>query len=200
MLFDFDGTLTRPGGLDFDALCKAIGCPPRAPILEFVDALPESARIEAAALLHRFEIAAAARAEPNHGAADCIARLAAMNIPTGILSRNTRAAVTRALQNFPAETARRLSPVIARDDGLPAKPDPAGVHHAAEQFGIPAEKILMVGDYIFDIAAGHAAGCVTAFLRNGADVPLMDPPPHLVLNALPEVADAVATHGGHRAG
>ena len=39
VLFDFDGTLTEPGTLDFAAIRREIGCPPGQPILEFIGGL-----------------------------------------------------------------------------------------------------------------------------------------------------------------
>jgi hydrogenase expression/formation protein HypE len=35
VLFDFDGTLTRPGALDFSVIKRAIGCRADTPVLEF---------------------------------------------------------------------------------------------------------------------------------------------------------------------
>ena len=40
VLFDFDGTLTEPGSLDFLLLKETMGCPPYSPILEFIEDLP----------------------------------------------------------------------------------------------------------------------------------------------------------------
>ena len=40
VLFDFDGTLTRPEALDFDAIKREIGCPLDDYVLEFIEALP----------------------------------------------------------------------------------------------------------------------------------------------------------------
>ena len=45
VLFDFDGTLTLPGSIDFAGIKKAIRCPGDAPILEFIECLPSAADI-----------------------------------------------------------------------------------------------------------------------------------------------------------
>ena len=39
VFFDFDGTLTSPGALDFQKIKLAIDCPAELPILEFIDSL-----------------------------------------------------------------------------------------------------------------------------------------------------------------
>ena len=36
VLFDFDGTLTQPGGLNFLAIKREIGCPEGTPILDYM--------------------------------------------------------------------------------------------------------------------------------------------------------------------
>jgi len=40
VLFDFDGTLTKPGALNFPRLKKTIGCPADVPVLEFIEDFP----------------------------------------------------------------------------------------------------------------------------------------------------------------
>ena len=45
VLFDFDGTLTQPGAIDFLAIKREIGCPKDTAILEYIDLQPlEKAR------------------------------------------------------------------------------------------------------------------------------------------------------------
>ena len=43
VLFDFDGTLTRPGSLDFQQLREELASPVGAPILEYIQGLPRFA-------------------------------------------------------------------------------------------------------------------------------------------------------------
>ncbi|MBC2710323.1 MAG: hypothetical protein HGJ94_04790 [Desulfosarcina sp.] len=43
VLFDFDGTLTRPGALDFSVIKRAIGCPDGIPVLEFMAGINDDA-------------------------------------------------------------------------------------------------------------------------------------------------------------
>ena len=65
VLFDFDGTLTRPGALNFEAIRKALGCPHGLPILEFIESLPDAAeQARLLAQLDRFETEAAAGSCP----------------------------------------------------------------------------------------------------------------------------------------
>ena len=69
VLFDFDGTLTRPGAIDFSRLRALLGCPPKLPILEYIDSLPDArAREQAHRALDGFELEAARASVPNDGA------------------------------------------------------------------------------------------------------------------------------------
>ena len=81
MLFDFDGTLTRPGALDFPAVKREVGCPPGSLVLEWIEALPAGAqREDALAALERFELAAAAASAPNADAERVLRSLRAQGL------------------------------------------------------------------------------------------------------------------------
>jgi len=168
VLFDFDGTLTRPGALDFPAVKREVGCPPDGLVLEWIEALPAGAQRDTAlAALERFELAAAAGSEPNAGAERVIRGLRAQGLKIGVLTRNGLPAVRRALARFRDLDAGDLDVIVTRDDGIPPKPTPDGVLHAAAAMGVPPEETLVVGDYVLDMEAGRAAGALTAYLTNG---------------------------------
>jgi len=167
VLLDFDGTLTRPDGLDFPAIKREVGCPPDRYVLEFIEALPPGRRRdEALAALERFELEGAARARPNAGAEEAVRRLRRHGLKLGVITRNGRPAVDRALENFDHLSAADFDVIITRDDPYPPKPAPDGVLGAAAAMGVDPACILVVGDFILDPLAGRAAGAVTAFLTN----------------------------------
>jgi len=166
-LFDFDGTLTQPGALDFDQIRAALGCPPGIPILEFIDGLAEpSAQAAARMILHQMELQAAAQSVPNHGAEDLIAFLREKQIKIGIVSRNSRKAIEVALKNFTRTLPHDFDVIISRDDCSQPKPKPDSILLAAQRLGINPAETVVVGDYFFDIEAGRAAGSPTVFLNN----------------------------------
>lgn len=167
VLFDFDGTLTRPGALDFGRIKTAVGCPSEIPVLEYVQGIGDPARRrEAFLLLEKFEMQGALASEPNEGAEEILAYLQERKIPIGILTRNTLKTVTRALENFEHTRISDFKLVVTRDDHLKPKPDPDGIIWAAEKMGVRPEDILMVGDFAFDMQAGERAGAWTVFLDN----------------------------------
>ncbi len=171
VLFDFDGTLTKPDALDFSVIREAISCPADMPILEFIESLPTAEQRDKAFFkLRAFELQAAAKSEPNPGSEELIPWLRSKKLRVGIISRNSLPSVERALQNFKTVGISDFDLIISRDDPIKPKPSPDGVLSAARQMGIEPENILLVGDFVFDIRAGKQAGAMTVFLDNDADI------------------------------
>ncbi len=167
VLFDFDGTLTRPGAIDFEAIREALRCPLDTYLLEFVAGLPQGEERERAQVtLERFELEGAARSEPNEGAEAVVQRLRQMNVPLGILTRNGRAAVERGLERCAHIGPADFDVIVTRDDDVLPKPAPDGIRLAARRLGVPVEHVLVVGDFRLDVQAGRNAGAVTVYLTN----------------------------------
>jgi hydrogenase expression/formation protein HypE len=172
VLFDFDGTLTAPDGLDFPAVKREVGCPPECYVLEFIEALPRGERRDRAfAALQRFELDGAARARPNAGAEEAVRALRRHGLKVGVITRNGRPAIDRALESFDHLTAADFDVIVTRDDPFAPKPAPDGVVAAARAMGADPSRVLVVGDFILDALAGRAAGAVTAYLTNGEAFP-----------------------------
>lgn len=162
VIFDFDGTLTRPGALDFKTFKKTLGCPFDRPVLEFIHALPDpDQRATALEALERFETAGAEASAPNLGAEDLVRRLKAMGVKLAILSRNSGRSIARAFDNFTAVGPGDFDLIVSRDDKVALKPSADGVHWAAAKMGLDATETMVVGDFIFDMEAGRRAGAVT---------------------------------------
>ena len=201
ILFDFDGTLTAPGSLDFNAIRQEIGCPAGQPILEFIRGLPSGPqRDRAREILDAHETAAAARSLPNEGAEELLRLLRARDIRTGILSRNSRASILRALENFTGTRPSDFSAIVSRDDPIEPKPSPEGIRAAARQMDVPAESLLVVGDFVFDIEAGYGAGAPTAYLTNGESGHVAHEQATFTIARLEELESIVRLHSALPAG
>jgi len=169
VLFDFDGTLTKPGALDFSSMKDTLECPDDISILEFIENFPEPEQREKAfARLEHFEQEAAGKSQPNTDAEELIHYLHAKGLMTGIITRNSLKSVECALQNFGNLGMSDFDLVISRDDAFPPKPAPDGILMAAEKLNADVREMLMVGDFIFDILAGQNAGAITVLLSNGS--------------------------------
>jgi HAD superfamily hydrolase (TIGR01509 family) len=172
VLFDFDGTLTHPDALDFPALRSAIGCAPGTLILEYIDSLPtEEERIARRNILADFEMAAARASVPNDGAEEMIRMLTSRGIGIGIITRNTRSSIMESLKNFRSVSEKDFRVIVTRETEGRPKPHPDGVLSAARQLGVAPRNMLVVGDFVFDIAAGKAAGAPTVLITNGRTAP-----------------------------
>jgi hydrogenase expression/formation protein HypE len=167
VLFDFDGTLTLPGLLDFPRIRAALGCPDNETILEFISRLADAEQREANRILEEFEMIAAQGARPNRRAKELLELLKSKQIPFGIITRNRHSMVLRSLENFTGIKAEDFAVILTRDDSYAPKPDPEGIRVAAEKMGVPVEEVLVVGDFRYDIQAGERAGAITALLTNG---------------------------------
>jgi hydrogenase expression/formation protein HypE len=192
VIFDFDGTLTEPGALDFGALHKAVGCPREIGLLEFLAQLtdPEARAVKEAILLEA-EVEAAERCRPNEGAAELVAFLRENQVPMAIITRNSRLAVDVAFEHMPEIDEDWFGAVLTRDLPVNPKPFPDGVRLAAELLGVAEGKLLMVGDHDFDIEAGRRAGTMTMYLRNTPRVEDGPPGADFIVESLAEARQII---------
>jgi len=197
ILFDLDGTLTRPGALDFPSIKREMNCPVDQPILEYLETRSREHRIRLLKILERHEKQAADASLPNVGAERCLSTLKQKGFLLGILTRNSLSSVCGVLEKFQAVSIMDFSAIVTRHDSLP-KPHPDGVYKAAHQMGVSASELIMVGDFRFDILAGNAAGAYTVLLVNGNDPSLLpgDPEPDLTVETLEDMLDLLNLNHG----
>ena len=190
VLFDFDGTLTQPGAIDFLAIKEEIGCPHDLAILEYIKLQTPEDRVVLTGILEGHEAEAARLSIPNQGAEACLSTLRGRGIPIGIITRNSLKSVVSALRQFDGIESDDFDVVIAREAALP-KPSPEGVFKAAAGMGCLAEELMVVGDFRFDVIAGKRAGAGTILLTNGGVSAMApgDPAPDYICRYLDEVAE-----------
>jgi hydrogenase expression/formation protein HypE len=195
VLFDFDGTLTEPGSLDFSVIRDAVGCPKGRPVLEFINSMASPAeRAGAFKILDAFEAEAARRSRPNAGAEEVLEFLRARGMKVGIISRNSLVSIRTALDNFGRIRSLDFAIILSRDDPFDPKPSPEGILAAAGIMGVPVAQVLVVGDFVFDIEAGHKAGALTAFLTNRSSSHPSAYPSDFTLEHLAELKDIVSLY------
>lgn len=164
VIFDLDGTLTRPI-LDFNLIRREIGLP-AGPVLEGIAALPEERKPAAHAILERHERWAAEQAELHDGAQSVVAELRRRGMPVAILTRNARRWVDVLLDRFNLV----VDAIHTRDDGV-VKPAADGVLRLCTTLRIDPAGSWMVGDYLFDLQCGRAAGAATVLMIGDAPLP-----------------------------
>jgi HAD superfamily hydrolase (TIGR01549 family) len=164
VIFDMDGTLTRPF-LDFRRIREEIGLP--EPLLETMLALPLGPeRNRAFSILERHEDDAAERSELSDGARGVLDFLRARGKRAALVTRNSQKSAARVLEKH----ALAFDMVVTREDA-PVKPRPEPLQLICDRLGVPPAEALMVGDYKYDVIAGRAAGLRTALLLLGDKLP-----------------------------
>ena len=188
VLFDFDGTLTLPGALDFPAIKKALRCPLDQPILEFLDTQPLDLRAKLEKILEEEEDRAAEICFPNRGAEKCLSVLKSRQIPIGILTRSRLNPIRKALQRFKGVTIDDFDAIVTREMSLP-KPHPEGVVRVSAEMGVSPEELLVVGDFSFDVISAKRAGAVAVLLTNGGESTMApdDPQPDYTISCLEDL-------------
>jgi HAD superfamily hydrolase (TIGR01509 family) len=166
-VFDLDGTLTLPVH-DFAVIRSELGVPPEADILDFLDALPPAEAALRHARLHEIELELTARTAVAPGAERLLESLAGRGARLGILTRNSREIALVTLSHLGLRDYFEDSAIIGRNEALP-KPEPDGIRKLAAKWGAEPSAAVMVGDYLFDLQAGRAAGAATVHVdRTGA--------------------------------
>jgi len=166
VLFDFDGTLTKPGALDWSLIKNEIGCPLDQPALEFIQSLPLNTQKTALKKLDDFEYSGAINSEPNDMVEEIVLRFSSQGIPLAIITRNSHKCIKLAFNNFKKIKISDFEFIISRDDPVHPKPSPEGVLLAAKKFGLDPQELMVVGDFVADIQAGNAAGATTVYLNS----------------------------------
>src|SRR5690625_327756 len=154
VVFDLDDTLVA-SGLDFVAIRKAVGGPVEMGIIEYIDTLTGAARERAEATLRAAEWQGAKQATWMPHAATLVGELGSRGLPQAILTRNAR----DISQAMISRLAIPIETLVAREDCQP-KPNPEGLLMIAEQWQIPPQHMVYIGDHSYDIEAALAANMV----------------------------------------
>lgn len=161
-IFDMDGTLTVAVH-DFDQIRDTLGLPPGKPILESIAELePEHAK-RVNAELDALELEIAYQSTAQEGAVELLEQLSDSGKKMGILTRNGRQIADATLAAAGIDQFFTAIDIVSRDCCTP-KPEPDGVHLLLDRWQASAGDSVMVGDYLFDLQAGHNAGTSTVHM------------------------------------
>ena len=163
-IFDLDGTLVN-SKLDFDAMRQEMGLGPDESILESIEQMDKVEAHRCRSILQQHELRGANNATPMPGVHEFLDYLDNMNIQRAIVTRNARNMAMQMLH----KCQLKFDTLIAREDG-PTKPNPWAINHICESWGVQPHRVVMVGDFRFDIEAGRRAGTKTVFFTQGSNV------------------------------
>ncbi|RWQ93196.1 putative HAD superfamily hydrolase [Paecilomyces variotii] len=204
IVFDVDGTLCLPQHYMFGEMRAALGIDKSVDILEHIRGLPTlKDRMKAVSKVQEIEREAMLKQQPQPGLVQLMDYIESRGMRRALCTRNFEAPVTHLLQTHLPKHV--FLPIITRDtpDLLP-KPDPAGILHIAREWGLDnrADNLIMVGDSIDDMTAGHTAGAATVLLLNDRNTHLKDHEhTDLCIERLDDLVD-ILENGfvGHRGG
>jgi len=168
-IFDMDGTLTRAVH-DFEAIRQELELPVGKPILESLANLPADEAVAKRKHLENIEQRLALQAQPQPGVHELLTGLQNRNAAIGVLTRNTE---QRAYETLTASGLLDFfdpGHILGRDSCAP-KPEPDGIHTLLGKWQIQPQDAVMVGDYVFDLMAGRAAGTATVHLDPSGKFP-----------------------------
>lgn len=112
-----------------------------------------------------------------------------MGLPKTICTRNFPIPVNHLLTNF--LDGHEFGPLITREF-KPPKPSPDGILHIAQNWGIDPKYLIMVGDSVDDMLAGHRAGAATVLLQSDVNGHLNDTTEtDVVIHRLDELVDMI---------
>jgi phosphoglycolate phosphatase-like HAD superfamily hydrolase len=151
---------------DFEALRRELDLPSGQPILEAIASLPPEQASERTRRLDELELEIAARATAREGAHDLLSWLGESGARLGILTRNSRDNALATLAAAGLSTFFDADEIVGRDEAAP-KPSPDGIHFFLARWRMLGREAVMVGNYLFDMQAGRAAGAATVLIDEG---------------------------------
>ncbi|MCU0879572.1 MAG: HAD family hydrolase [Pirellulaceae bacterium] len=182
LIFDLDNTLVD-SRLDFDAMRREMGIPADTPILESLERLSLEDAARCREILHRHELAGAARAILLPGVEGLWTEVERRGLRSAIVTRNSLPVAQATLE----KVGLTVELLLTRDCG-PTKPDPWPIRTTCEQWSLEPAEVVVIGDYRFDIECGRAAGARTVLLTHCGTPHLYpnDEEADLVLSSLAE--------------
>jgi HAD superfamily hydrolase (TIGR01509 family) len=164
VIFDMDGTITAPY-FDFGTIKAEANIGDRD-LLDYLREVtgPEYDRIHS--ILMKFEEDGVDNAKLNRGARTVLRYLSQHQIPTALLTRNSRKSVDGVCRRLKL----KFDVTVTREDG-PHKPAPEPIWDIARRWNAQPSELLMVGDYKWDVLCAKNAGTRSAILINGGGAP-----------------------------
>ena len=186
-VFDLDGTLTVAKH-DFADLRRRLDLSEHADILSVFEHVSPARALELRALIAEWEWAQVPQTQPAPGVHDLLRLLSRRGCNLAILTRNLRDIALATLDEVGCRDYFLDTFILGREDARP-KPSPDGVLKCLKLMntGLPA---IMVGDYIYDVQAGRAAGCKTILIAESL-VPKWAPHVDLVFSSMTTLCAAI---------
>lgn len=154
-VFDMDGTLTVDAH-DFEYVRQQLGLPSGSDILAELAKLPATEAQSKHQWLQAYEAEVAANSVASPGVQVLLLHLVEQQAQIAVVTRNTKALAHITLAAIGVEHLLADTMIFGRECA-PPKPDPYLLHQLARQWSVPAQRLVMVGDFHFDLRFARAA-------------------------------------------
>lgn len=186
VIFDLDGTITRPF-FDFDAIRVEIGLKPQdGTILEAMQHMDQAQKDRCDKILARHEQLAVDNSDLNDGAAGLLEQLRKRQIKLAVLTRNTRQNALKVLKKHKLD----FDIVLGRDEAL-VKPNADGVLKICRSFGCDPAQAIVVGDYLYDIQCAKAAGALAVLYASHKNADDFAPHADFTIETILQIIDII---------
>lgn len=179
-IFDMDGTLTIAKH-DFDAIKRELEIPLDTDILTSLSKLPTEEAKKKHVLLNTIELKIAKLSIPSPGSTDLLRELNAKTKNVGILTRNSFSNSIETLKAAGLIHFFQPDFIFCRERALP-KPNPEGIFRLMDLWQANPKETVMIGDYLFDLSAGKAAGVETIYIDPEGKFPFQEYATHCIIN------------------
>ncbi len=159
VFFDLDGTLVT-SSLDFTAIREELGYSQPIDFVKEMQRLPPQQAARIAKIIAKHEQDDARRSKAMPGAQQLIDYCRDQGWPVVVVTRNSREVAQIKL----ARAGLSVDRLIARDDDVPAKPDPTVFYQLFKEYALDPEYVMYLGDYIYDIQTARNARMISALI------------------------------------
>lgn len=165
-----DGTLTIAVH-DFAAIREELGIPEGQPIVKTLNALPDEQAQPLRQRLQEIEEDLARQAQPALGVRDLLAALKLRGCRMGILTLNSKENAWLTLETLGLAEFFEPDAVLGRWCLENPKPHPDGIHQLLDFWSADPNDAVMVGDFLWDLKTGRAAGLPTVHVDRSETFP-----------------------------
>lgn len=169
-VFDMDGTLTIAVH-DFAAIREELGIPEGQPIVKTLNALPDEQAQPLRQRLQEIEEDLARQAQPAPGVRDLLVALKLRGCRMGILTLNSKENAWLTLETLGLAEFFEPDAVLGRWCLENPKPHPDGIHQLLDFWSADPNDAVMVGDFLWDLKTGRAAGLPTVHVDRSETFP-----------------------------
>ncbi|TGL88767.1 HAD family hydrolase [Leptospira congkakensis] len=185
-IFDMDGTLTIANH-DFQAIKRELNIPLDIDILTSLSKLPNEEAEKKHSQLNKIELKIAKTSVPSPGSFELLQKIKTEKNQIGILTRNSFANSIETLKTTKLMEYFHPDFIFCRERALP-KPNPEGIFRLMDLWKADPMDTVMIGDYVYDLDAGKAAGVDTIYIDPTGSFPFKESATHCVKN-LGEILD-----------